>query len=282
MKHPLILVMMILISSAFIFSCGNSSDASKEEIALLRSEVDSLLRANASFQQSDSVMSLISACLDSVAYQEELLIRAEDSEGHQYTKVQILDNIRKFREIIAKYQSQIAALQDSVAGYSKLQSVVSFLKEQMAKKNEEIAQLQTQITNNETDIKSLLDRNHALTKERDRIQMEKEMSDDVIEMQEEIINQGYYIVGTKKELKAAEVLTGGFLKKKKVDVNNLSDNNFTSINIQDTKEIKVNGKSPKILSQMPEKSYHWDGTTLVIDNVKTFWSVTRYLIIQVN
>lgn len=255
----------------------------QEETSKLRIERDSLAKEAVEIEKADSVMAQISSCLDSIALQEKMLIRIADSEGHEYTKPEILENIRMFKTILNKYQSQIATLQDSVARIPSMKRIIEHLSVQLNIRNAEIARLQDEIATNKADIKSLLERNAILTQEKNRVQMEKEMSDDVIEMQEELLNQGFYIIGTKKQLKEAEVLKGGnILKKKSVDFSNIREGKFETLNILEETEINVDGKSPKILSQMPHGSYHWNGTTLVIDNPKAFWGVTRYLIIQVN
>ena len=61
---------------------------------------------------------------------------------------------------------------------------------------------------------------------------------------------------------------------------------FTQIDIRDTKEIKLYSKSAKLLTTHPEGSYVLAKDAkgqyvLRITNPTEFWSVSRYLVIQV-
>ena len=98
----------------------------------------------------------------------------------------------------------------------------------------------------------------------------------------------YGLDGTKKELKDQKILSGsGLFKKGSVlkdgDVNK---DYFTQVDIRTTKEIKLYSKDADILTTHPTGSYALekddkDQLTLKITNPKEFWSVSKYLVIQV-
>ena len=61
---------------------------------------------------------------------------------------------------------------------------------------------------------------------------------------------------------------------------------FTQVDIRTTKEIKLYSKDATLLTNHPAGSYTLDKDdkgqlTLKISNPKTFWSVSKYLVIQV-
>jgi hypothetical protein len=61
---------------------------------------------------------------------------------------------------------------------------------------------------------------------------------------------------------------------------------FTQIDIRTDKEIKLYSKSAKLLTAHPEGSYGLvkddkEQLTLVITNPNKFWSISRYLVIEV-
>ena len=61
---------------------------------------------------------------------------------------------------------------------------------------------------------------------------------------------------------------------------------FTEIDVRTTKEIKLYSKSADVLTTHPAGSYSLDkdaegNLTLHITDEKTFWSVSKYLVIQV-
>ena len=52
--------------------------------------------------------------------------------------------------------------------------------------------------------------------------------------------------------------------------------------IRTLRTITINGKSPKMLSEVPSNSWTFDGNTLTITDPKAFWSANnRILVIQV-
>lgn len=101
-----------------------------------------------------------------------------------------------------------------------------------------------------------------------------------------MLNEGYVKAGTKKELQAAGLLlSSGLFGKKKLDVSNLNPEQFTKIDIREFQELKIAGKKPKILTQMPESSYRFDShsdgtTTLVITDPLKFWGISNFLVIE--
>jgi hypothetical protein len=90
------------------------------------------------------------------------------------------------------------------------------------------------------------------------------------------------VFGTKAELKNQKILQSG-------DVLKSSDFNkdyFTQIDIRTDKEIKLYSKKAELLTTHPAGSYELvkgddEKLTLKITNPNNFWSVSRYLVIQV-
>lgn len=104
--------------------------------------------------------------------------------------------------------------------------------------------------------------------------------------QDEIINECYVKIGTKKQLSAAGLLKGGFLQKKKINYEDVDKSKFNAVDIRKFREIPLHSSNPKILTPQPSnRSFHFeesgDGNcTLVITNPTQFWSVSNFLIIQ--
>lgn len=100
---------------------------------------------------------------------------------------------------------------------------------------------------------------------------------------------GYYMkIGTKQELKSAGLLDKGVIKKGVVNTDGLNMSIFKSVNIKNTKELKINAYKPKLLTDHPTKSYEMkldedseeDITYLRIKDPDAFWSKSHFLIIQ--
>ncbi|KAA6308540.1 hypothetical protein EZS27_039814, partial [termite gut metagenome] len=104
----------------------------------------------------------------------------------------------------------------------------------------------------------------------------------VVAEQDRTINAAWFVFGTKSELKKQKILQQGDVLKS-VDFNK---DYFTQIDIRTQKEIKLYSKHASLLTTHPNKSYQLekdgDGQlVLKITDTTEFWSVSKYLVIQV-
>lgn len=294
MKHSLYLSLVIM---AIVFaSCG--SKAGQER---MQAQLDSLQQVNQKMQDDNQLMSsfvqTFSDGLDSIFVQENLLRTGVDETGNVLTKDQIRDKVRSIAEYINDQKTKISELEnqldDSSQKNAKLLTVVKFLKQQLSEKEGEIMKLQKELDTAKGTIHELDEKNQELTVLnsglKEEVTEQNEIirgKDEALQEKEDIINEGYVFIGTKKELKASGVLSGGgFLSKAKVDLKNIDTSKAKKVDIRQFKEITISSKNPKILSHMPESSYRLEkndnGTTkLIITSPSSFWSVSSVLIIQ--
>lgn len=103
----------------------------------------------------------------------------------------------------------------------------------------------------------------------------------IIEVQDSINNTGHIVIGTKKQLKEAGIITSSM----DLVPGSLTSEICQTIDIRNIKEISLNSKKPKVLSQMPPQSYviqkspNGKSCTLIIKDSALFWSQSYYLII---
>ena len=88
------------------------------------------------------------------------------------------------------------------------------------------------------------------------------------------------------ELKDQKILTGGFLQSTKVMEGTFNNDYFLKIDIREVTRIPLYDKKGKLWSIHPEGTYEFEkGTdgnmTFIITDTQRFWSLTKYLIIQV-
>ena len=108
---------------------------------------------------------------------------------------------------------------------------------------------------------------------------------DVLNKQDKLLNEAYVKIGTKKELSDLGLLSGGFLKKKKLDTEAIQKSMFTKVDIRKVTELTINSAKPKIITQMPASSYKIEKkdkntSVLYILDHEAFWGVSNYLVIQ--
>lgn len=259
-------------------------------------ERDSIMQENQTKTQQldelNGVLATIATGLDSIAIQENILFTNKGRDGVMLNRQQIAENLKGMADILARQRAKIKMLQDSLAnkntseGVERLQKVVKFLNQQLAEKDQVIQSLRADLNNSKKDITqlrvSLSDMKTRVTNAEKKTQV----LTTVLSKQDEVINECYVKIGTKKQLLAAGLLKGGFLQKKKVSYEDVDKSKFNAVDIRKFREITLKSSNPKILTPQPSnRSFHFeengDGTcALVITNPTLFWSVSNFLIIQ--
>lgn len=98
------------------------------------------------------------------------------------------------------------------------------------------------------------------------------------------LNQCFYAIGTKSELKENKIIETGFLRKTKLMKGDFDQNFFTGADKRTLTTIPLNAKKAKVLTNQPVGSYSisegGNGMVLRITNPAAFWSLSNYLVIQ--
>ena len=275
-----------------VFSCKNE----KVDMSSYMQERDSIMQENkAKTQQLDelnSVLATIATGLDSIAVQENILFTNKGRDGVMLNRQQIAANLKGMADILARQRVKIKMLQDSLAnkkssqGVERLQKVVEFLNQQLAEKDQVIQSLRADLNNSKKDITQLRASLSDMRTRASNAEQKTKVLSKALSKQDEVINECYVKIGTKKQLSAAGLLKGGFLQKKKVNYEDVDKSKFNAVDIRKFREITLHSSNPKILTPQPSnRSFHFeesgDGNcTLVITNPTLFWSVSNFLIIQ--
>jgi hypothetical protein len=263
----------------------------------LQQKMDSLQMVidgnHAQMDEMDEFMSLISSSLDSISQQEGLLYVTQTEEsGKPGYKKKMLQQLDMLGALVERQRVQLEALQDSLSmketkRSKELNNVISFLTAELAKKDQTIKQLQNDLAKNKIKITELSGKVTQLAKEN----MQKEelitAQETALTEQDNIINEGYVIMGTKRELIELGVLSDvGILRKAKLNLDNVSLDNYKKIDIRDYKSDTIVGRKVTLLTHMPTESYSLiknedDEYVLDIIDNGLFWSLSKFLVIQV-
>lgn len=281
-----LLVVLAFLSSA----CKNRSSQSVEQ---LTAKVDSLemVNVNKTTQINDMMLFVgtLSDGLNQIALQEGMLLGgSQGREGTGIDREELKKNLKTFEELLIQQKQRIAQLSDSLrsrgTNLDKLTGLVNYLNKQLDEKNKVIQSLRADIEKKNVSISQLQGRINSLNESNSNLAQKVEKQTEALSIQTDKINEGYVKIGTAKELKAQGILSGGFLKKKQINVNTLQQEKFMKVDIRRFTEIPINSSSPKILSQMPASSYriekNGNTSTLYVTDPKSFWSVSNFLIIQ--
>lgn len=256
-------------------------------------DTDSLMVVNqqqaAELEGMNAILDEISLMMDSMAVQEGLLFVDGKSEVTS-NRMQIKNNVKAFAQLVARQKDKMKEIEErlgkSNASMEKLQKFVSLLKAQIDDKEEEIVMLEKQLDDQTLDIdhlrNSLWRADNRIERQRDKIYEQQ----DIMDAQDKIINECYYLVGTKSQLKDWGILKGGSIfKKSKADMGNVPQDMFHPVDIRSFKTLELQGKNVKLVSPAPDGSYEIvdkgsGNYVLNILDATKFWSVSNYLVVR--
>lgn len=276
----------ILLSVLFVSCAGAGMDKAK-----FLAERDSIKSINERQQQDlfelDSVMTVISVSLDSIVQTEANLYYSQ--EGRRLSRRDVLNNLESFKQLLERQRKQINSLQDSLysrrGNTEKLTRIIAFLNQELVEKDQTINTLKQEIIQNKRSIAELQGQVSVLKENVAVLDKKTKMQKQTLEVQDNILNEGFVKIGTKKELLEVGLLSKkGLFSKSKLDISNLNENDFMKVDMRTVTEIPITAKKVKILSAMPESSYSLEktevGIVLRIIDAGAFWNVSKYLIIQ--
>lgn len=278
------------VAALMLASCAGNSKKLAEDSARIAELSAEYAEAN-SF--NDSLMLLmgdIYTGLDSINMQEGLLYSMGSGENVD-RRAEIRQNLANIKARLASNKALLEKmekqLKDSGSQNSVLQKTISQLKTRIETQDQKIAQLESDLTKAKGQIEEL---NTQVAESQEQVKAEteaKEAAQAETVAAENAANTVYYAIGTNKELKKQGLLEKKFLGQTKVLKGDFNESYFTKADKRSLSVIPTGSKKVKIWTNMPEGSYNIvenaDKTkTIQITNPKDFWSMTPYLVIQVD
>lgn len=287
-NYPFIICSLFVVLG-FMTSCGESSKEKRQ-----RETIDSLENANfqlrMNHEELQRYLTIIADGLDSIAIEEKELLVNNSIEGKSLNRQRMRQDLNHVRGILARHRARIdtleAQMRNGNVNAKKLRTIITALRQQLDAKDRELIQLKTVLEGNKKDIVSLKEQIAQINDEKlEQEQLIQEQEKTIAE-QKRGMNIGYVKIGTKKELKNLGLLSGGFLKKTKVDYSQIDVSLFQELDLNTTQTIAL-PKKYKIMTSVPQDSYEISsdgagGHTLTVLDSKKFWSVSKFLIIQID
>jgi len=203
---------------------------------------------------------------DMIAIQNALQIRRERLEQ---LEARVKSNDAEMSKTIKNLKAQIAEQQTEIAT----------LTNKLAAANIQIEELSSTVSNLTGTVDTL---NSSLASERQsKADAEKAAQEYANEL-----NTCYYAVGTKSELKKAKIIESGFLRKTKILKSDFEQSYFTTGDKRTLTSIQLHSKKAKVITNQPASSYEIvdenGQKVLKITDPSTFWSLSNYLVVQVD
>ena len=282
-----------MIAALAFMVCGMASCNSSGGDKSVVEERDSLLEVSRQQAQLLDGMNMtldeITLMMDSINQSEGNLFLAGGGKEVTNDRERIKNNIHAFESLLARQKEKIKALElklkDSGANADKLQGVINLMKNQIAQKDQEIASLRSQLADSNRSIAELRNNVATLKENVTTLNQKNAVQKETLEAQDKMINECYYLVAGKKQLKAMGIVSGGnIFKKSKANLSNLPTERFNPVDIRKFRQIHIEGKKVKLLSPAPAGSYtlaeDGNGYTLSVIDATAFWSISNYLVIQ--
>lgn len=275
MKVVKILIAGLMLTA--LAACDNISNLTSRMLGVDQELLDATIPPEEAEQMSLMLQS-VALSLDSIQEQEFLLNQFDDSTPKEV----ILAQLETYKEMLDRKKVEIDNLTaDSISdkgAIADLKRVMEFLSLQLEEKSANIAKFEEAVKKREAKIAELRGAVDVLTVESDNL---KAKNDE----QEKRLNQVFYIVGTKNELKNLGLLSGNALSKKRANYSNINNSQFHEVDARSFSTLVIDSKSPKLLTEKPASSYTMtknnDGTTtLKITNSEEFWETSPYLIVM--
>lgn len=252
---------------------------------------DSLLIV--ALQQSNEIAELSSTMTSISSKLDE--INGEISLGNNDNNLlkqreRLMEQLLKVQDKIASKQMELDALQKKYSSVLKsnkeLNKTITRLQSDVQNYTAKITSYEAKVQEQTKQIESLSTDLTATQQNLEEKVLESAQQQQVIAAQDQMLNEGYYIIASKSKLKDLGLIDGGVFSKARLTRGTFDLTAFTKIDIREVTEIELNSKDAKILSSAPETSYEIvkdldKNLKLVIKDPGAFWSQSKYLVVKI-
>lgn len=286
MKRGIVLCLGVLV---FVTSCVQKSEYQK-----LQSENEALKVENTKnsedLNEMLSILNDVEADFKAIRDAENYLTIPSGDISQSKQEV-IKQNMQIITEILKKNKEQIADLEaklkNSNIQSSSLRKTIDRLSSELDQKAIMIAALQEDLAQKNVRIQELDEIVSVLTEDVETLATTASVQSQKLGEQDKALHTAYYCFGTTKELKDQKILTGGGLfSKQKVLQDGFNKDYFISVDIREVKDIPLFSQKAKLKSNHPAGSFDFTedengNLSLKILDEKNFWSLGKYLVIEV-
>jgi chromosome segregation ATPase len=283
-------ILLLSVCVALLSSCGNmgKNDA-------MKSQNDSLSQVLA---QRDAELNGIMEAFNEIQDGFRMINEAESRVDLETGAVEGRSNVQKIKDDIVFIMEKLDAnrkriaeleeqLKNSRYASSQLKTTIANLNKELLAKTQQIETLQAELASKNIRIAELDDAIVGLTQHVNDLVAENKAKSATVATQDKALNAAWFVFGTSSELKEQKIVSKKFLQKKKVlESDDFNKEYFTQIDIRTDKQIMLYSPEAELLTSHPVGSYEFQKNekgqlALLITNPNKFWSVSRYLVIEV-
>lgn len=287
---PIFLTFAVLL--LLLTSCGKQSS----DYQALKAQNDSLLNAKHKLQDEVDgyfeTMNQIEQNIEKIKSTENTIsMQPVGQELDDDTRTKINEDLTYLNDLLQSNKEELAKLKaklkKSAFRSSELDRTIARLTKSLEEETTKAALLQTELSKKDSLIVQLNNVVDEKEKDIEDLSTENKTKDTKIKEQDETIHTAWYVFGTRSELKEQKIITSdGLFSPQRVLQRDFNKNYFVRIDARNIKSIPLYSTRAKILTNHPKSSYTLEkengNFVLLIVDPNEFWSVSKYLVIEVD
>ncbi len=318
MKRININIALLVFLTLMLHSCSNKQETSSSDSQDFAEFADSAIFENSDANGIDSMSQFrdyanslstlaneVNDGLSEIKDMERIVTTNNLANEPEDKKNQMKNDILLIKNSVQERLNRLAELEEQLTRKEAIEKFneserkelldkIEILKTQLAQQQEMIntltAKLETAnitIKNLNEKVDSLKTENTVMSNESKKAKEEAAKAKEEMERLNNELNECFYAVGSKKELKDHKIIESGFLRKTKVMQNsNIMYSYFTKADKRTLNEINLHSKKAKVLTNHDKRSYSLENVggimVLKIYDQDLFWQTTNYLVVQVD
>ena len=318
MKRININIALLVFLTLMLHSCSNKQETSSSDSQDFAEFTDSVIFENSDANGIDSMSQFrdyanslstlaneVNDGLSEIKDMERIVTTNNLANEPEDKKNQMKNDILLIKNSVQERLNRLAELEEQLTRKEAIEKFneserkelldkIEILKTQLAQQQEMIntltAKLETAnitIKNLNEKVDSLKTENTVMSNESKKAKEEAAKAKEEMERLNNELNECFYAVGSKKELKDHKIIESGFLRKTKVMQNsNIMYSYFTKADKRTLNEINLHSKKAKVLTNHDKRSYSLENVggimVLKIYDQDLFWQTTNYLVVQVD
>ena len=287
----------ILYFAAALFLISSCGIKSGREVDQLKAQNDSLMNSKLQLEKEVneyfSAMNEVQENIEKIKNAQNVLTVEPLSENTpEDVRTKVVEDMNYLNDMIKTNQDELDRLRTRLKNSSfklvDVEKTLASLTKQLNQESAKVAALQAQIQQKDSVINKLGTTVDELGKNVENLNVQNEEKQSKIQEQDAALHSAWYAIGSRKELKENKIISSdGIFSAKKVLQSDFNKNYFVKVDARNTKKIPLYSTSKAaILTMHPKASYTLekenDNYVLVIVNPADFWSVSKYLVVEVD
>ena len=283
-------------AAALVLMAGACSSKEKDEQlkqaqAMAEASREELTGAIADRDQLIELVNQISTDMNQIKALENIVTVTNGIKGESKAqRTQIQADIEAIKKTLTERRQRLEQLEKKLSQSSlsntKLQETITALRSQIDSQAQEIESLRGKLDNANREITTLGTQVDSLTTTVTTVTDERNQAQEQALQATNELNTCYYVIGTKSELKAHDIIESGFLRKTKIMPSDFDQDFFTTADKRTLTQLNLNSSKAEVMTNQPKDSYTIETVgkqkVLTITDPTRFWSVSNYLVVKID